>query len=197
MPETSNDANERGEATGPAPGVERRARIEITPINLVPGEPVKGMVGQSARMLKLAADINRVARFEYDVLITGANGTGKTATAQAIHEASNRASREIVKVNAAALPRDLIEKLLFGHERGAFSGAGEQQIGYFEAADGGTLFLDEIGELALDLQSKLLAVLDDKKFMRLGGTRPIQCDVRIIAATKRDLEAMVAEGSFR
>ncbi len=155
------------------------------------------MVGQSARMLKLAADINRVARFEYDVLITGATGTGKTAAAQAIHAASSRASRAIVKVNAAAIPRELIEKLLFGHEKGAFSGAQEQQIGYFEAADGGTLFLDEIGELALDLQAKLLNVLDDKEFMRLGGTKPVKCDVRIIAATTRDLEQMVAEGTFR
>lgn len=177
---------------------ERRDRIEIKPVKLNTAAPIiEGMVGRSARMSKLAVDIMRVARLEYDVLITGANGTGKSITARAIHQASGRARKNFVKVNAATLPRDLIEKLLFGNERGAFSGATEQQKGYFEAAHGGTLFLDEIGELALDLQAKLLTVLDEKQFMRLGGTQPVECDVRIIAATKRDLRKMIAEGEFR
>jgi transcriptional regulator with PAS, ATPase and Fis domain len=198
MSNIQHDANAKEAAGLPNGSAERRERIEIRPVKLNVDEPIiKGMVGRSAHMTKLAADIMRVARFDYDVLITGANGTGKSIAAKAIHEASARAKRSFVTVNAATLPRDLIEKLLFGNEPGAFSGARDQQKGYFEAANGGTLFLDEIGELPLDLQAKLLTVLDDKKFMRVGGTEAVSCDVRIIAATKRNLERMVEAGEFR
>jgi len=131
------------------------------------------------------------------VLITGETGTGKELLARAIHKMSDRNEAPLIKVNCAALPESLIESELFGHEKGAFTGAISRKKGRFELADGGTLFLDEVGEMPLDLQAKLLRVLQEDEFERLGGTETIKVDVRLIAATNRNLEKMVAKGSFR
>lgn len=195
---TASEITDTAEGQEQGEGVERRTRITIAPVALTtPAPAVEGMVGASACMTQLAADIHRVARQSYGVLITGANGTGKSMAARAIHNASARRGNAWVPVNCATLPKDLIDKLLFGHERGAFTGATERQAGFFEAADGGTLFLDEIAELPTDVQAKLLTAIETKEFFRVGGTAPVRCDVRIIAATKRDLVAMTAEGGFR
>jgi transcriptional regulator with PAS, ATPase and Fis domain len=131
------------------------------------------------------------------VLIRGESGTGKELIAEAIHQASPRCDRPLIKVNCSAFPETLLESELFGHEKGAFTGAFQRRIGRLEAADGGTLFLDEIGDLPLPLQTKLLRFLQEREFERLGSNTPIQVDVRIIAATHRDLEAAMGEGSFR
>jgi formate hydrogenlyase transcriptional activator len=155
------------------------------------------IVGTSAAMQKVFGAIEQVAETPASVLITGETGTGKELVARAIHQRSTRAERVLVKVNCAALPAGLIESELFGHEKGAFTGAVARKIGRFEMADGGTLFLDEIGDLPLELQAKLLRVLQDGEFERVGGTRPLHCDVRIIAATNRDLAAAVRDGRFR
>src|SRR5205807_5767247 len=124
-------------------------------------------------------------------------GTGKELVARAIHRKSARAERGFVSVNCAAIPRDLISSALFGHEKGAFTGATQKRLGRFELADGATIFLDEVGELLPDTQVALLRVLQEREFERVGGTRPIHVDVRVIAATNRDLNAAVANGSFR
>src|SRR5207249_12209044 len=127
----------------------------------------------------------------------GETGTGKELIARAIHSASNRSAKPLIKVNCAALPTGLVESELFGHEKGAFSGAIGKRIGRFELAHGGTIFLDEIGEVPLEVQVKLLRVLQEREFERVGGASPIKCDVRIIAATNRDLRQCVANGTFR
>jgi transcriptional regulator with GAF, ATPase, and Fis domain len=138
-----------------------------------------------------------VAPSQSTVLIYGPTGTGKELIAGAVHRRSGRAARAFVKVNCAALQENLLESELFGHEKGAFTGADRQRIGRFEQADGGTLLLDEIGDMSLHTQSKILRVLQEQEFERLGGTRTLRVDVRFIAATHRDLPAMVQEGRFR
>ena len=148
-------------------------------------------------MGELRAVIAQVARTEATVLVTGPSGSGKELAARAIHDASPRAAGPFVALNCGAVPRELLESELFGHERGAFTGAQAQRIGRFEAAAGGTLFLDEIGDMPLDMQVALLRVLEDKRFERVGSTRPMVADVRVVAATHRDLAAAVSAGRFR
>ena len=156
-----------------------------------------GIIGNS-RLLKTVMDqIAIVAPTDSTVLIQGETGTGKELVAQAIHNLSPRRNVPLVKLNCAAIPAGLIESELFGHERGAFTGALTQRIGRFEMANGGTLFLDEIGDLALDLQVKLLRVLQEQEFERLGSTRSIRVNVRLVAATHRDLAQMVDDKEFR
>ena len=155
------------------------------------------IVGRSAPMRELYSMMDRVAGTETTVLVTGESGTGKELVARALHERSGRAKSAFVAVNCAALPESVIESELFGHEKGSFTGAQEQRRGRFELADGGTLLLDEIGELSLPVQAKLLRVLQDGEFQRVGGQSTIKSDVRVIAATNRDLEKEVAEGRFR
>jgi len=155
------------------------------------------MVGDSPALRRVLEQIAQVSTTDSTVLIQGETGTGKELVARAIHERSPRRERPLVKVNCAALPRDLVESELFGHEKGAFTGATQQRRGRFELADGGTLFLDEAGELPLEAQAKLLRVLQEREFDRVGGTRSLRTDVRVIAATNRDLQARVAAGGFR
>ncbi|MEM9991310.1 MAG: sigma 54-interacting transcriptional regulator, partial [Bacteroidota bacterium] len=146
---------------------------------------------------KILKQIQQVSSTDATVLILGETGTGKELVARAIHNLSKRRGKAMVKVNCAALPSNLIESELFGHEKGAFTGAYKQKVGRFELADKGTIFLDEIGEMPLDLQSKLLRALQEGEFERLGSTQTIKVDVRVIAATNRKLQAMVDKGEFR
>jgi formate hydrogenlyase transcriptional activator len=155
------------------------------------------IVGTSPALQVVLSRISKVAPSDSTVLITGETGTGKELVARAIHRRSHRASRAFVSVNCAAIPRDLIASELFGHERGAFTGATQQRLGRFELANGGTLFLDEVGELPAETQIALLRVLQEHEFERVGGTRPIRADVRVIAATNRDLQGAIRAGSFR
>lgn len=155
------------------------------------------ILGESEAIRKLLADVARVAPARTSVLITGETGTGKELVARALHRASPRADGPLVSVNCAAFAENLLESELFGHERGAFTGALERKRGLLEVADGGTLFLDEIGEFPLALQPKLLRVLQDRRFRRVGGTAEIESDVRVVAATHRDLKAMLGSGVFR
>ena len=160
-------------------------------------EPVSEMIGESASMRELAAMIRAVAPSEASVLILGESGTGKELVAKALHEGSLRSKKPLVTVNCAALAENLLESELFGHEKGAYTGAQRQRDGRFVQADRGTLFLDEIGEMAPALQAKLLRALQQGEVQRLGSDRPIRVDVRVIAATNRDLEAEVEKGGFR
>jgi transcriptional regulator with GAF, ATPase, and Fis domain len=155
------------------------------------------LVGASPALQAVLSRISKVAPSDSTVLITGETGTGKELVARAIHRRSNRASRAFVSVNCAAIPRDLIASELFGHEKGAFTGATQQRLGRFELASGGTIFLDEVGELPAETQIALLRVLQEHEFERVGGTRRIHADVRVIAATNRDLQAAISAGSFR
>jgi transcriptional regulator with GAF, ATPase, and Fis domain len=155
------------------------------------------IVGTSRALQTVLSHISKVALSDCTVLITGETGTGKELVARAIHRRSNRASRAFVSVNCAALPRNLIASELFGHEKGAFTGATQQRLGRFELANGGTLFLDEVGELPPETQIALLRVLQEHEFERVGGTRPIRTNVRVIAATNRDLQTAISDGSFR
>jgi len=155
------------------------------------------IVGQSPSMLGVLTNVNRVAPTDAAVLITGETGTGKELIARAIHSTSTRKDKPLIKVNCAALPTGLVESELFGHEKGAFSGAIARRIGRFELAHGGTIFLDEIGEIPLEVQIKLLRVLQEHEFERVGGSASIKTDVRVIAATNRDLLKCAKEGTFR
>ena len=155
------------------------------------------IIAASPAMKKVMGSIKRLAQTESTILMTGETGTGKSFLSGNIHFNSSRRSKPFVKVNCANIPETLMESELFGHEKGAFTGADKTRIGRFEQADGGTLFLDEFCELSLDLQAKLLRVLEDKSFERLGGNKTIHADTRIIAATNRDIEALVREGRFR
>ncbi|HET6578671.1 MAG TPA: sigma-54 dependent transcriptional regulator, partial [Gemmatimonadales bacterium] len=155
------------------------------------------LVGDSAAMQEVRALIERVGPTEARVLLTGESGTGKELAAAAVHAASRRAGRPFVTVNCAAIPRDLVESEMFGHERGAFTGATERRLGRFELAHTGTLFLDEIGDLSADAQAKLLRTLETGELQRLGAESSQRVDVRIIAATNRRLEDAVADGAFR
>ncbi len=155
------------------------------------------LIGSTSKFRAVLDLINMVAPIDSTVLIQGETGTGKEAVARAIHDASPRRQNRFVTLNCAAIPSALLESELFGHERGAFTGAVTQTAGRFQTADRGTLFLDEIGDLPLELQPKLLRVLQEKEFERLGGGRTIQTDVRVITATNRDLVRMVEERKFR
>ena len=155
------------------------------------------IVGSSSALQKVLDVVKKVAKSNTTVLIRGETGTGKELIAGAIHHNSLRVSRNFVKVNCAALQENLLESELFGHEKGAFTGADKQRIGRFEQADGGTLFLDEIGDMSPSTQAKILRVLQEHEFERLGGTRTLRVDVRLIAATNRDLPSMVQSGLFR
>ena len=155
------------------------------------------MLGNSPQMRELQLSISRAARSIHNTLLRGESGTGKTTAAFMIHEQSSRADRPFIDLNCATLPEALLESELFGHEKGAFTGATTVKKGLFEIADGGTLFLDEIGELKNELQAKLLTAIEQKKIRRLGGTKDIQCDLRVISASSRNLQNMVSEGTFR
>jgi formate hydrogenlyase transcriptional activator len=167
------------------------------------GEPVTeeagcdGIFGQSPALRKVLHMVEHVAAADSTVLLLGETGTGKELIARAIHNRSGRRDRGFVKLNCAAIPGGLLESELFGHERGAFTGAIAQKIGRLELADQGSLFLDEIGAIPLELQPKLLRVLQEREFERLGSTRTKKVDVRVIAATHRDLEGMILEKQFR
>jgi len=155
------------------------------------------IIGDSPALKRVLHQVETVAPTDSAVLIRGETGTGKERIARAIHDLSGRRGRTFVKLNCAAIPTGLLESELFGHERGAFTGAIAQKIGRFQVANGGTLFLDEVGDIPLELQPKLLRVLQDQEFERLGSTRTIRVDVRVVAATNRNLEEMVAAGTFR
>jgi two-component system response regulator AtoC len=159
--------------------------------------PTDRFLGRTPAMLQVFKTIGRLAKTSESVLILGESGTGKELVATAIHESSSRAGRPFIKVNCAALSSTLLESELFGHERGAFTGAVSQRIGRFEQAEGGTIFLDEIGDLDIDLQAKLLRILQTGQFERVGGNQIIACDVRVISATNHDIAAMVEGKRFR
>ena len=161
------------------------------------GTRVTGPSGSSATIRQVKRLIEQVAPFDTTVLITGESGTGKEVAARAIHQHSQRHDKPFVAVNCGAIPSELLESELFGHEKGAFTGAITARKGRFEMADGGTLFLDEIGDMSLPMQVKILRALQERTYERVGSNRSVRCDVRIIAATHRDLEASIIKGSFR
>lgn len=180
-----------GHAYGMAELTEIKLRQQREP------EAQYGLIGNSPIMQTLFRGIQKAAEVDVPVLMTGQSGTGKEQAARAIHENSVRAAAPFIAVNCAALPAQLIQSELFGHEKGAFPGAGERRIGHIESATGGTLFLDEMGELAPELQADLLRFLEEKKIRRLGGTKPIPANVRVIASTNTNLEQSVRDGRFR
>ena len=174
----------------------RRSVRELT-TQLLERHRLEGIIGESGRMQEVLALVRRVAPSDATVLIRGESGTGKELIARALHYNSTRADGPLVSLNCAALPEQLLESELFGHEKGAFTGAVAQRKGRFELSDGGSIFLDEIGDLSLALQVKLLRVLQERQFERLGGSRTLSVDVRVIAATNRDLETALRRGAFR
>ncbi len=163
----------------------------------LPQGPLPGLVGESEAMKLVYRAIARVSHSQASLLLRGESGTGKELVAKAIHQAGPKAKGPFIRLHCAAMTESLLESELFGHERGAFTGALEARKGRFELAHGGTLFLDEIGDIPLTTQVKLLRVLQDKCFERVGGNRPLTVDVRVVSATHRDLEAMVRAGTFR
>ena len=165
--------------------------------NVVAVEDFEGIVGQSSALRQVLQLVETVATSGSTVLLLGETGTGKELIARAIHDRSRRKNRTFIKLNCAALPTGLLESELFGHERGAFTGAITQKIGRLEVADQGTLFLDEVGDISLELQPKLLRVLQDGEFERLGSTRTKKVDIRLVAATNRDLDRMIEDRQFR
>jgi two-component system response regulator AtoC len=204
FPDTSTHAEELvGESRAAAQRATAAAPVQLArlqePRTFVQGEArvASTMVAESASMQQLLRTAARVARGNLPVLIVGETGTGKEVLSRHIHDESSRKAKPLVCVNCAAIPQQLVESTLFGHERGAFTGANTQQKGVFEAADAGTVFLDEIGELPAAAQAALLRVLETKRFARVGSTKEITVDVRVIAATHRDLESMVEAGLFR
>src|SRR5271156_5346134 len=162
-----------------------------------PDRRFERIIGHSAALESVLEQVEQVASTDSTVLIEGETGTGKELIAHAIHNASQRVGRGFIKLNCAAIPLDLVESELFGHEKGAFTGAIAQKMGRFEMADKGTLFLDEVGDIPPALQPKLLRVLQEQEFERLGSGRTHKVDVRLVAATNRDLVKMVARGHFR
>ena len=189
---TSTDIDERKQAEDRLQSENVALREEIDKASMF-----EEIVGTSPALKSVLSRISKVARSDSTVLIVGETGTGKELVARAIHRRSNRGSRAFVSVNCAAIPRDLIASELFGHEKGAFTGATQQRLGRFELANRGTIFLDEVGDLPPETQVALLRVLQEHEFERVGGTRPIRADVRVIAATNRDLQAAIRAGSFR
>ncbi len=173
------------------------ARRRPEPPQLEPEESQLPIIGRSPAMQEVYRAIARLVNTDLTVLIAGESGTGKELVARALHEFGRRREGPFVAVNMAAIPRELIESELFGHERGAFTGAVARRIGHFEQAHSGTLFLDEIGDMPLEAQTRLLRVLQQGEFLRVGGTQPVRVDVRIIAASHRDLRALVRQGAFR
>lgn len=159
--------------------------------------PTTAIIGEAPAMQDVFRAIGRLAQSNITVMVTGESGTGKELVARALHETSPRANRPFIAINTAAIPKDLLESEFFGHERGAFTGAATLRKGRFEQADGGTLFLDEIGDMPADLQTRLLRVLQNGEFYRVGGTQPIKVDVRVVAATHQNLDTLVQEGRFR
>jgi DNA-binding NtrC family response regulator len=188
---------EADQAGTPPGAVASRVKRELVVKDTCTEQGFFGIVGNSGRLQTVLHHLKIVAPTETSVLILGESGTGKEKIADLVHQLSGRSGQALVKVNCAALPATLIESVLFGHERGAFTGATEKKIGKFEQADKGTIFLDEIGEMPLDLQVKLLRVLQEKEIERIGGNNTIKINVRVIAATNRNLEKEVAEGRFR
>jgi DNA-binding NtrC family response regulator len=177
---------------------ERDRTVQLKPRSH-PGDrnPLREMMGASKVISRLIDDVNRVARSNFSVLIIGETGSGKELVARAIHEASLRAQAPLIPIDCGAIPETLVESELFGHERGAFTGAHARKIGRFEEAQRGTLFLDEIPNLSLGAQAKLLRVLQEKVLYRVGGSKPLAVDVRVVAASNLDLQALAASGSFR
>ncbi len=155
------------------------------------------IIGSSEPLRRVLVEVGKVARTDSTVLILGETGSGKELIARAIHRRSRRAARAFVGVNCGAIPTSLIASELFGHEKGAFTGATQRRLGRFEAANGGTIFLDEVGDLPPDIQIALLRVLQEREIERVGGDKPVPVDVRVLAATHRDLEKLVSEGKFR
>jgi DNA-binding NtrC family response regulator len=175
--------------------LERENRLLLERIQREQG--FANLIGTSSGMRHVFETVQKVAETDLTVLIRGESGTGKELIAQAIHDTSNRKQRPLVAVNCAAINRELVESELFGHEKGAFTGADRRREGRFEAADGGTIFLDEIGDMAPETQAKVLRVLQEQTLERVGGTTSVEIDVRVVAATHRDLEKEVSEGRFR
>jgi len=165
--------------------------------NLKNSNEFKDIIGQSEKMQEVFSLVENVANSDSTIIINGETGTGKGLVARAIHNHSNRKNRPFIQINCGAIPENLLESELFGHVRGAFTGATSPKQGKFEVADGGTIFLDEIGDMSPDLQVKILRVLEEKEFEQVGGCKTISVDVRIIAATHRDLEEEVQKGNFR
>lgn len=185
--------------------IQKQPEVSVAiPVRAEPKKPAvdfregfEGIIGRSHLLLNVFDNISQVASVDTSVLILGESGTGKERIAESIHNLSPRKKQPLVKINCAVLPANLIESELFGHEKGAFTGAMERRIGKFELANKGTIFLDEIGEMPIELQAKLLRVLQEREINRIGGNMPIKVDIRVIAATNRHLEKEVAEGRFR